>query len=192
MVSDIGSLLEKQMEYSSDLIKYDHIYRSNKGVPQVILYCDIRTKDCIAAHKSLSLLADDNQISYIFRHYFVPGDGQVQLSGYGVELAIKSTEYTVVDDSTVSEGEKADILKTREEEEVEGFRFAVLKEKYPNKVDELNSFKDSLIDNKDDLKPLKAWEISDLGKFEKTLMITRHPFGLFVERNVALLDIADI
>ena len=28
----------------------------------------------------------------------------VRLSGYGVELAIKSTEYTAVDDSVVSEG----------------------------------------------------------------------------------------
>ena len=180
-VSDVESLIPGSTGDPATVIKYDHVYRENEGTPQVILYCDMRTNQCQEANKKLSSLADNHLISYIFRHYFVPGSGKVQLSGYGVELAIKSTEYTVVDDSAVSEGEKADILKTREEEEVEGFKFALLKEKYPHKVEELNRFKDSLIDNKDDLKPLKAWEISDLGKFYNYNFFRRGKFARSVQ-----------
>lgn len=105
-------------------------------------------------------MADSSTISFIFRHHYIPGPGRVQLSGYGVELAVKSTEYTAVDDSKI-EGEEGG--EVRDEDEIEGFRFEVLKERFPGKVEELEKFKEYLIDAKDAMKPLKAWEISDLG-----------------------------
>ena len=57
-------------------------------------------------------------------------------------------------------GEKEELLKTRAEEEVEGFLFGVLKEQHPEHLEALNKFKDHLIESKDAMKPLKAWEIN--------------------------------
>ena len=145
------------------LIKYDHVYRDNPELTQVILYCDIRRHKCHDPHMKLVEKADQGQISYVFRHHYVPGAGKVQLSGYGVELAVKSTEYTAVDDSVVTEGDKEGLKSNEEEEEIEGFRFGYLKQKYPDKVEDLDKFKDYLIDSKDAMKPLKAWEIAELG-----------------------------
>ena len=56
-------------------------------------------------------------------------DKKVRLSGYGVELAVKSTEYKAVDDSKVKDDAAGgNIKKTEEdEEEVEGFLFGKLR-----------------------------------------------------------------
>jgi hypothetical protein len=35
------------------------------------------------------------QVVYVLRHKVPEGEGRVRLSGYGVELQIKSTEYKV-------------------------------------------------------------------------------------------------
>ncbi|XP_063681631.1 UDP-glucose:glycoprotein glucosyltransferase 1-like isoform X2 [Bolinopsis microptera] len=145
------------------LIKYDHVYRDNPELTQVILYCDIRKYQCHERHMKLIRLADLGQISYVFRHNYEPGAGKVQLSGYGVELAVKSTEYNVVDDTVVTEENKEGLKSGEEEEEVDGFRFGYLKQKYPDKVDDLNKFKEFLTDSKNAMLPLKAWEIADLG-----------------------------
>ena len=84
------------------LIKFDHIYRDDTSLPQVILYCDLREEDCMTAHGDFAGRADRDEVGYVFRHYYYfAGDGKVTLSGYGVELAVKSTEYTTVDDSKV-------------------------------------------------------------------------------------------
>lgn len=53
---------------------------------------------------------------------------RVRLSGYGVELQIKSTEYKVQDDTEVK-GERAQDSFEQEDEddEIEGFNFSRLK-----------------------------------------------------------------
>ena len=57
----------------------------------------------MTAHGDFAGRADRGEVAYVFRHYYYFGsDGKVALSGYGVELAVKSTEYTTVDDSKVS------------------------------------------------------------------------------------------
>ena len=48
---------------------------------------------------------------------------KVRLSGYGVELAIKSTEYKNVDDQKVADRKKKEKLTERGDDEVEGFLF---------------------------------------------------------------------
>ena len=56
-------------------------------------------------------------------------EGKVQLSGYGVELAVKSTEYKAVDDQKV-EGkneERDSSNQPDQEDEVEGFLFGTLR-----------------------------------------------------------------
>ena len=56
-------------------------------------------------------------------------EGKVQLSGYGVELAVKSTEYKAVDDQKV-EGknkERESSSQPDQEDDVEGFLFGTLR-----------------------------------------------------------------
>lgn len=50
----------------------------------------------------------------------------MRLSGYGVELQLKSTEYKAQDDAKVEGGGTED-SEEEEEEEVEGFNFNKLK-----------------------------------------------------------------
>lgn len=51
---------------------------------------------------------------------------KVRLSGYGVELAIKSTEYKAQDDTKVQEEGRTQDQEEEKEEEVEGFLFSKL------------------------------------------------------------------
>jgi UDP-glucose:glycoprotein glucosyltransferase len=53
---------------------------------------------------------------------------RVRLSGYGVELQIKSTEYKVQDDTEVKGGKTEDSYEQDDEDdEIEGFNFSRLK-----------------------------------------------------------------
>lgn len=58
-----------------------------------------------------------------------PSEGSVHLSGYGVELAVKSTEYKAVDDSKIKDDSSGHVQKSEEEteDEVEGFLFGKLR-----------------------------------------------------------------
>lgn len=46
----------------------------------------------------------DNITLCVRHHYEVTDTTGVRLSGYGVQLAVKSTEYKAVDDTRVKEG----------------------------------------------------------------------------------------
>lgn len=55
-------------------------------------------------------------------------DRPLRLSGYGVELQMKSTEYKVQDDTQIHDDVKTEDGSSEEEdEEIDGFNFAVLK-----------------------------------------------------------------
>ena len=66
------------------------------------------------------------------KQYFLiqsPSGRKVRLSGYGVELAVKKTEYKAVDDSKVQDDTEGKVQKTDEadDDEVEGFLFGKLR-----------------------------------------------------------------
>lgn len=52
---------------------------------------------------------------------------KVRLSGYGVELQMKSTEYKAEDDSKVSEKASEEAVSEDDELEIDGFNFKILK-----------------------------------------------------------------
>ena len=58
-----------------------------------------------------------------------PSERKIRLSGYGVELAVKKTEYKAVDDSKVQDDTEGEVQKTDEadDDEVEGFLFGKLR-----------------------------------------------------------------
>lgn len=51
----------------------------------------------------------------------------MRLSGYGVELQMKSTEYKVQDDTQIKDEGKTDDDTQNEDEEIEGFNINRLK-----------------------------------------------------------------
>ena len=55
------------------------------------------------------------------------GGSKVRLSGYGVELAIKSTEYKAQDDTKVREESSGDAASPDQPDDVEGFLFSRLR-----------------------------------------------------------------
>jgi UDP-glucose:glycoprotein glucosyltransferase len=81
---------------------FDHV-TGNRAALQVILYAELGTKEFVEAHKILSAKAQSDEIKYIFRHSMteetVKKLGNLNLQGYGVELALKNVEYKVIDDS---------------------------------------------------------------------------------------------
>lgn len=97
---------------------------------------------------------------------------KVALSGYGVELDIKSTEYKAKDDAKVnaaqeaSSSEKVNGEEARKngeaEQPVQGFMFDKLKELNPGLNEQLDEFKKHLIESQLELAPLKAWQMQDL------------------------------
>ena len=69
------------------------------------------------------------------------------MSGYGVELAVKSMEYEAVDDSAVNEGDAGSPSMAKEDEdEIEGFLFGVLKKQFPSNKDDLHKFGSHMVE----------------------------------------------
>lgn len=48
------------------------------------------------------------------------------------------------------------------EEQVAGFDFGVLRARYPNLTEELNTFRQHLMETATEIVPLKAWQLQDL------------------------------
>ncbi|KAL5004899.1 hypothetical protein ScPMuIL_018355 [Solemya velum] len=165
--SEIEDMLAVKVDddRSSVLYKFDHVYPDTQAeAPMVFLYAEIGKDKFQEFHQHLKKLANAKKIQYIFRHYVgEPLEQQTRLSGYGVELAIKSTEYKAKDDTKV-EGEVADEDKEDDdgEDEVEGFIFSKLRELYPDKQEDLTKFKNHLVESTTVLTPLKVWQLQDL------------------------------
>ncbi|XP_052214518.1 UDP-glucose:glycoprotein glucosyltransferase 1-like [Dreissena polymorpha] len=146
------------------VFKFDHVYPAGKSVPvTVILYAELGTDHFKTFHGPLTQMASEGKIAYVYRHYLKERRGDMtRLSGYGVELAIKSTEYKAKDDTKVEGGD----TQTEEEDDagldVDGFIFSTLRERHPDLKDSLKKFKASLTDSSTELAALKVWQLQDL------------------------------
>ncbi|KAL4808818.1 UDP-glucose:glycoprotein glucosyltransferase-domain-containing protein [Aspergillus unguis] len=115
-------------------LPFDHILGQN-SLPPAILYADLASPMFRDFHQTLSALAKEGEISYRVR-YRPPQHWSPRplfISGYGVELALKRTDYIVIDDRDAEQ---------RDPQRVE----APGTEEAP-----------------DDLRPLSASEVSRLG-----------------------------
>ncbi|XP_061735029.1 UDP-glucose:glycoprotein glucosyltransferase 2 isoform X2 [Nerophis ophidion] len=147
------------------LYKSDHIYPgANKtDVPVAILYAEIGTKKFSTFHTVLSEKADGGALTYVLRHFVAnPKQQMMLLSGYGVELAIKSTEYKAVDDTKVKDSKTTINAEDDGTDEVQGFVFGTLKNSHPDLQDQLGELRKHLVDSTNDMAPLKVWELQDL------------------------------
>ncbi|XP_067265107.1 UDP-glucose:glycoprotein glucosyltransferase 2 [Chanodichthys erythropterus] len=147
------------------LYKSDHQYPGVNGtdLPVAVLYAEIGTKEFSTFHKVLSERAQEGKLIYVLRHFVSePKNERMLLSGYGVELAIKSTEYKAVDDTQVKESKSVTSDNEDENDEVQGFLFGKLKKSHPELQEELGELRKHLLESTNDMTPLKVWELQDL------------------------------
>jgi UDP-glucose:glycoprotein glucosyltransferase len=85
---------------SVELFAFDHIYPgASTRAPVAVLYADVGDELTAQLHASLKQAAALGQVRYVFRHYYTNRSEAIPLRGYGVELALKSVEYKVMDTS---------------------------------------------------------------------------------------------
>lgn len=114
---------------NTEIFNFDQIYPGSEQNPvTVILYSEIGTKASRKYHSLLKEHSNLGTVKYINRHYVRDQINQrVRLSGYGVELHMKSTEYKSQDDSPRQPDEDLPVAQESTETEVNGFDFKVLK-----------------------------------------------------------------
>lgn len=84
-------------------IQIDHVMETKEDLPAAILHADILAPEFADHHKRLKKHAQEGYVSYRLRYKppLVREERPVMLSGYGVELVLKKTDYMVVDDRDV-------------------------------------------------------------------------------------------
>lgn len=160
---DVGeNVLSSKLD--PNLFSVDHIHsHSDREKATLILYANIESDNFLNLHKQIVELVSRGKITYVLRH-FLPkrSEQKVRMSGYGVELQIKSSEYKAQDDRKVqAEGESGEEV-AEENSEVDGFDFNVLNQKNPDDKEKLAEFKQFLLDQSNDMAPLKVWQLQDL------------------------------
>lgn len=170
MASLLGHLKNADSNLTNPLLySVDHIYPSTSSVAQqatVILYANIATPAFSELHRFLVKASSEHGLRYVLRYlYPVELDTpKVALSGYGVELAIKSTEYKAQDDTRVR-GEAVDnpnLVEPEKPDAVGGFVFSRLKSAYPKASEALDTFHNYLLDTDKEVATLKAWELQEI------------------------------
>ncbi|KAL0624514.1 UDP-glucoseglycoprotein glucosyltransferase 1 [Plecturocebus cupreus] len=163
------------------LFKGDHRYpSSNPESPVVIFYSEIGSEEFSNFHRQLISKSNAGKINYVFRHYiFNPRKEPVYLSGYGVELAIKSTEYKAKDDTQVkgTEVNTTVIGENDPIDEVQGFLFGKLRDLHPDLEGQLKELRKHLVESTNEMAPLKVWQLQDLS-FQTAARILASPVEL--------------
>ncbi|XP_054652260.1 UDP-glucose:glycoprotein glucosyltransferase 1 isoform X2 [Dunckerocampus dactyliophorus] len=160
------------------LFKGDHKYPGSKSdAPVVILYGEFGKSDFHRLHRAIVSKVEEGLATYVLRHYLAnPNAKRVYLSGYGVELAIKSQEYKAKDDTQV-QGAEVNTTVIRENDpvdEVQGFLFGRLKTLYPELKEQLKELRKHLVESTNEMAPLKVWEMQDLS-FQTAARILASP-----------------
>ncbi|XP_006903183.1 PREDICTED: UDP-glucose:glycoprotein glucosyltransferase 1-like, partial [Elephantulus edwardii] len=163
------------------LLKGDHRYlSSNPESPVVIFYAEIGHEAFSVFHRQLVSKSISGKINYVFRHYISrPGLEPVYLSGYGVELAIKSTEYKAKDDTQVRGTEvNATVIGENDPiDEIQGFLFGKLRDLHHDLEGPLKELRKHLVESTNEMAPLKVWQLQDLS-FQTAARILAAPVEL--------------
>jgi UDP-glucose:glycoprotein glucosyltransferase len=178
-VDELGPMLQACTGAAEDagLHDFDHVFSAGAlkdGAPTVVLYGRIGSPQFHAFHTELSKLSKAGELAYVARHSdcgcseeACADSSTFNVQGFGVELAIKSVEYKVKDDSSVGEATEEQQSAGEEEEEedreVDGMMFGTLIKRRPELESELQTFKDFLLSSQSFEEPLKVWEMKDLG-----------------------------
>ncbi|XP_045503578.1 UDP-glucose:glycoprotein glucosyltransferase [Colias croceus] len=163
----------------------DHTYPSSDNrTITAILYGELGMPEFSVKHKILAAYADKGVINYVVRWNVKPrGKPKLRLSGYGVELQLKSTEYKSQDDTTPKENEGDTSVPSEEEDEndpqnqIDGFNFGRLKNLFPALRTPLERFRRHLSEMSEELEPLKVWQMQALSMQAAAAVIDAHDAG---------------
>ncbi|KAK7516175.1 UDP-glucose:glycoprotein glucosyltransferase-like protein [Phyllosticta citriasiana] len=103
--SDLAQQYGGVREARTDDLPFDRVLSTAENQTPIIVYADITSPKFRAFHKTISKTANEGKYSYKLRHK-VPGDADRKLlpiTGYGVQLALKRTDYIVIDDREAEE-----------------------------------------------------------------------------------------
>jgi UDP-glucose:glycoprotein glucosyltransferase len=102
---DFNDMIAGQEHLPNDhrKLQFDRALETGDNKPAAILYADIEAPEFRAHHERLERYAKEGHISYRLRYRppVEPTDRPVMLSGYGVSLVLKKTDYMVMDDRDV-------------------------------------------------------------------------------------------
>ncbi len=135
---------------------FDHVYQPNVATkvqphvgqsalsPTVVLYGDLFHSSFKVLHHAVKATADSEPLIYIQR--WAPPTSKstfspLYLGGYGVELALKSTEYKATDDQKVTGGTSLESSASAfTTDYTHGYDFSAIKLQFPDLTDELEKF----------------------------------------------------
>jgi UDP-glucose:glycoprotein glucosyltransferase len=104
----LGELVSGTGSSKPHVLPFDHVYNPASEGEAVVLYADIQTEGFEVFHRELKGLADAGKVRYILRYRpsvsSISKDTPLFVSGYGVELMLKRTDYIVIDDRDVEAG----------------------------------------------------------------------------------------
>uniref|UniRef100_A0A0R3RF81 UDP-glucose:glycoprotein glucosyltransferase n=1 Tax=Elaeophora elaphi TaxID=1147741 RepID=A0A0R3RF81_9BILA len=145
----------------------DHVFPATKEHNvTLIVYSELGTASWRKFHLAAKALSRSGKVKYVLRHFVKDvRDDKLLLSGYGVELAIKSTEYKAVDDSNavidkVAAEESSEEYADNEEDNF-GFIFSTLRRLHGDLKESIEQFRLHLLE-RDELTPLKVWQVQEL------------------------------
>ncbi|KAK6112554.1 UDP-glucose:Glycoprotein Glucosyltransferase family protein [Brugia pahangi] len=145
----------------------DHVFPvSKEHNVTLIIYGELATPSWRKFHLAAKALSRSGKVKYVLRHFVKDvRDDKPLLSGYGVELAIKSTEYKAVDDSNAVTDKVAVEESSEEyidnEEDNYGFNFNTLRRLHSDLKESIGQFRLHLLE-RDELTPLKVWQVQEL------------------------------
>ncbi|XP_065177513.1 UDP-glucose:glycoprotein glucosyltransferase 1-like [Sycon ciliatum] len=184
-VSDLKTALDTATtdgeSESTSLYDFDHVYPFTSGAPvTAVVYGRLGTASLREFHALLKPQAKAGAVRYVLRHYVqrdvLEARDPLRMSGYGVELAIKSTEYKAVDDSAVKESDAGSpSMGKDDEDEVEGFLFGVLKKRFPEEHENLRKLRTHLVEGTNEMAPLKVWQLQDLSYQASQRILSSEP-----------------
>ena len=152
-------------------LPFDRILGENTKLDAApsILYADIMSPLFAQFHQTISSTARSGDTTYRIRYRPAMSESRrpLAVSGYGVELALKRTDYIVIDDRNADPESKEDVGVSEE---------VVL-------MGELEEATLQLLDEEiTDLKPLTAKELSGLGlKTASFIMASDNPFETLIK-----------
>uniref|UniRef100_A0A8R1DR12 UDP-glucose:glycoprotein glucosyltransferase n=1 Tax=Caenorhabditis japonica TaxID=281687 RepID=A0A8R1DR12_CAEJA len=139
-----------------EVFEFDHIYPvGSTALKTIVIYGELGSYQLkLLVEKARELADSKNDLRFVLRHS-IPNDSLqslVSLSGYGVELAMKNTEYKAVDAQN----------NDNEPENLHGLNFRILNERHKQYTNQLELLRENL-EKTGEIVPLKSWQLSDIG-----------------------------
>lgn len=108
--------LETGASRDVELLPGDRVLGDNTDAPIAILYADISSESFPVFHSHLVNSAINGKIQYILRYKPSKIKEKENLSGYGMEVAVKRTDYIVIDDRNEKDKNKDKDKKEKKDE----------------------------------------------------------------------------